>query len=260
MFLRLFEGPPRPLPRQSPRHATVPDPLSGQCPDYRPACVPAERCTDCIALAQPDCSHCQHRCDDRPANTTRTPVRWMHIPKTGSTFGLTVIRHACHDVLPAWHTMYMALRGGRLDVRLARAVGARRAERGSRCGGRLLLPLVGHLALRPQERGVVAMFRRPTQRLISAFLDNYHAWGLPGEERRAMKAASRTVASWARYPGVEGCMAKMLAGRDCASRIGAGERQAVLRAALQALPSLTYVGIVERWDASVRAPAAPRRH
>ena len=35
----------------------------------------------------------------------------------------------------------------------------------------------------PTDVRVATMFRRPAQRLISAYLDNYHAWGLPARER-----------------------------------------------------------------------------
>ena len=143
---------------------------------------------------------------------SRRPIRWLHFPKCSSTLGISILSYACTDTIPSWHTVGMALRGGRIDVRMAHAIGARHKTRGSRCGGRLLLPLEGHRPVSPHDTGLVAMFRKPSQRLISAFLDNYHAYGLARRERAALKARAPTISHFVRYPGIAGCVTKMLAG------------------------------------------------
>ena len=232
----------------------VPEPTSQMCPDYNASCI-TEPCPACLYYARSGCNRCSQGCARYPrsANSSnRAPVRWLHVPKCGATFGLTVIRHACPE-LASWHTVYMALRGGRVDIRFSHAVGARHGSRGTRCAGRLRLPFTGHRPILPRDTDVVAIFRRPAQRIISAFLDNYHVWGLPGRERAAMKAAAPTIGAFARYPGVAGCMSKMLAGRECGSRLAAREASAVLEKAIRFLRSkrLAFVGLSERWDESI---------
>ena len=238
-----------------PERARVPDPVSPDCPDFNASCITAP-CLPCTRFARPHCARCccARRCTEtRHANASyHLPVRWLHIPKCGATFALTVIRHACLE-MATWHAVYMALRGGRVDIRFSHAVGARHASHGTRCSGRLGLPFAGHRPVLPRDTAVVAIFRRPAQRVISAFLDNYHAWGLPGGERATMKAASPTIRAFARYPGIAGCMAKMLAGRNCAARLQGADEAAVLERALRFLRSdrISFVGLAERWHASI---------
>ena len=211
------------------------------CPDYNASCT--RPCDDCQHLAQDGCAMCkraQLQCASPLPHGVRArkPIRWLHIPKCGATMGVSVLGYACPAELPSWHVAGMAMRGGRIDVRMARSVGARHAHRGSRCGGRLLLPFDGHQPLSARDRrqgGVVAMFRRPSQRIISAYLDNYHSWGLPARLRRTIKSRAPTIAAFARFPGIRGCMAKMLAGYHCADASVNLTNGAVRRAALAAL-------------------------
>ena len=203
------------------------------------------------------------------------------------TLALTVLNYACGRVHPPWHLVHMALAGGQSDVRMAHSLDCRHARTGHRCEGRLLLPFVGHHPVQAHDRQLVIMFRRPAQRLISAFRDNYHAWGLGAEKRNAMKRSNPTVhpdpdpnpnanlnpnananpntnpnpnpnpnpnqvASWARYPGIAGCMTKMLAGYDCgAARVP--PRDELLRRALGVLrsPRVAFVGLVGQWHTSI---------
>ena len=109
------------------------------------------------------------------------------------TLALTVLNYACGRVHPPWHLVHMALAGGQSDVRMAHSLDCRHARTGHRCEGRLLLPFVGHHPVQAHDRQLVIMFRRPAQRLISAFRDNYHAWGLGAEKRNAMKRSNPTV-------------------------------------------------------------------
>lgn len=179
-------------------------------------------------------------------------VRWLHIPKCGMTMALSVLNYACGHLRPPWHIVYMALEGGQSDVRMAHSLDARHSLRGHRCDGRLLLPLAGHYPVLPYDKQIVVMFRRPAQRLISAFRDNYHAWGLGGAQRNAMKRAHPSPASWAHYPGIAGCMTKVLAGYNCGDPHAPPQRK-LLPHALEVLRSrrVAFVGLVEHWTASV---------
>lgn len=146
------------------------------CPDYNASCQLA--CAQCQRLSRDGCARCARsppRCHtpDSPAADMRSrrPVRWLHIPKCGATLSVSVLSYACEDTLPPWHIAGMAVRGGRIDVRMARALDARHATRGERCGGRLRMPFDGHRPISARDvelGGLVTFFRRPSQRLISA--------------------------------------------------------------------------------------------
>ena len=234
-------------------------PLLPSCPDYNRSCwMPCERCHQ---LAQQDCARCAThkalRCPSARSNASvplshRQAIRWLHIPKCGSTIALSVLSHACKEVIPAWHMVGMALQGGRLDVRVAHALRARYRMRGRRCNGKLLLPFDSHRPVMQGETQLVALFRRPAQRLISAFLDNRHAWGLDAAERAGLRRATPTIATFVRYPGIAGCATKMLAGHRCAERVALDDGR-VLRSALNVLRSgrFAFIGLVERWTESI---------
>lgn len=86
----------------------------------------------------------------------------------------------------------------------------------------------------------------------SADLDNYHAWGLPARDRRRLKTAAPTIAAFARFPGIAGCAAKMLAGHQCASQVDLADGR-VLATALTRLRSgaFAFIGVREEWEASI---------
>ena len=259
-------------------HKPMIPPAPPGCNDFNASCL--SPCRQCLQLAADGCEHCSRfglpKCIEAPVNfsvDTRVPVRWLHFPKCGATLGVSVLSYACLGTMPTWHTVGMALRGGRVDVRMAHAIGARHANHGSRCGGRLLLPFDGHRPVSDRiqsdgpsnqfawalpkttlrdTHGLIAFFRRPAQRLISAYLDNLHAWGLKSSERARLKHRVRSIAAFARHPGIAGCMAKMLAGFQCAARVDL-PTSSIVKAALAVLRSsrFLFVGLTEEWDASI---------
>ena len=247
--------------------------------DFKPECVDVHSCARCRSLAQrhccasPECAAAA-AAEALPANGSGgVAVRWLHIPKCGSTLGISLLQYACTPALPAWHIVYMAMAEKQIDVRMAHAIEARRARDGFRCAGRLAMPFAGHAPVTPAELllspsgmlshaaaksarggGLAAMFRTPSQRLISAFLDNYHAWGITRHaSRTAMKHAAPTVDLWARFPGVAGCQVKMLNGLDCGALPPSRGAQDLLARAIRLLRSdaFVFVGLVERWRESV---------
>ena len=241
-------------------------PLAASCAEHNASCQ--QPCAACLRYSRVTCARCSRprrpRCVITNNSHRRQSIRWLHIPKCGATLAVSVIAYACAETMPDWHTTGMALRGGRIDVRMAHAIAARGKVRGSRCGGQLLMPFEGHHPVLHRDAHIVAMFRRPSQRLISAYLDNYHAWGLPRRERTALKSKAPTIAAFARYPGIAGCATKMLAGYQCAERVDLANG-IVLRKALSVLRSgrFAFIGLVEEWATSVcllhaMLPSAPR--
>lgn len=246
--------------------------------DYRWECV--SHCPRCHRLAR---EHCCSGCASSSSSAARgvghnqsggMAVRWLHIPKCGSTLAISLLAYACTPAHPTWHIVFMAVAGGSIDVRMAHAIDSRHATTGTRCEGRIWLPFHGHDPVRAEDEliagpggalthaaalsarggGLVAMFRRPSQRIISAFLDNYHAWGIATHTNRArMKEQAPTVDLWARFPGVAACQTKMLAGLKCGDRFPTGHGSRLLAKAIRLLRSkaFIFVGLVEEWNSSI---------
>ncbi|KAL1499168.1 hypothetical protein AB1Y20_013679 [Prymnesium parvum] len=188
------------------------------------------------------------------------PVRWLHVPKTGSSFINAVARYGCAELRPtnlsfgmpheftAWHA-------------------ATSRQRRRRACERLEPPWAGHAPLAAAEAArhglrVVAMFRRPAQRLLSGF---YHADGvsaalqaktmiapgMPAGEREEMRrAVGGDAARYARWPGIASCATKMLIGRACASRYVPTDAD-VRSARWIVRRRLAVVGLVEHWASSI---------
>ena len=127
---------------------------------------------------------------------------------------------------------------------------------------RRVYPFAAHAPLNAYDRArpyaVAAVFRRPGQRLASAFYaDNHfggrHAVGMPKVERKAFSGDlgvafnETSPAQFVRWPGIAGCAAKMLLGHKCAAKV----RSIDAAAAAALVPRLGFVGLTGRWAESV---------
>eukprot|EP00966_Prymnesium_polylepis_P221908 5133777-Prymnesium_polylepis.1 len=150
-------------------------------------------------------------------------LRWLHIPKTGSAFINIAARYGCP-----------ALRESDLNFTMALDFSAwhgaqQQQRRGDPCPG-LAPPWAGHVPLAPRELTtsgplLVAMLRRPSQRLLSGFFHvdgttellrsrTMIAPGMAPEHREAMRrAVGDDPSRYARWPGIASCATKMLIGR-----------------------------------------------
>jgi len=115
---------------------------------------------------------------------------------------------------------------------------------------------------------VVAFFRQPEERIISAFKDSYHANGfvssvfqdlvskVQGTKKNGCKIGNHTYVNpaqcFANYPGIAGCMARMLTGEKCADSFFYGSGlENVAEAVDIILNHLEFVGLTEDWNESV---------
>ena len=115
-------------------------------------------------------------------------VHWLHIPKTGSSFGTTLMHRGCPRIPPS-----AAADDGAPIVSLSDRY--RRSDRRWCDRGAFLGNLNGHDAVRyPEHRGhTVALFREPRARMLS------ECAAIDGEFRRAFgkhTAAPATTARW----------------------------------------------------------------
>ena len=184
------------------------------------------------------------------------PLRLLHIPKTGSTFTTTFLRHAC-PAMPLDAAMGTRIPrdrrwvlDGRRNVADYDAMSLLRLFNAS-CPGDARLPLgnrsvcrardmpaskvvtcrpdptyraqrqIHHQEFNPRDEDpatVASFFRAPNDRLLSAYHFGLHAWGLSSVERKALEAAVDSPAAFARYPGVAGCAARLLNSCTCGAR------------------------------------------
>lgn len=192
-------------------------------------------------------------------------IRWLHLPKTGTSFMATLWNYGCGQI------------GFPLDIRVDQkawydcpscydiALRERFPWR-DYCDGEVILEKgcsdgCGHEPFRPRDQGksVVAFFRKPSQRLLSAYHDLLHSVGFGRFEYKILKQTSSLggAAAYVRFPGIAGCTARMLTGADCAdpspvrSNATFDGGKSVLESALLALEKLEFVGLTERWDESI---------
>ena len=135
------------------------------------------------------------------------PLRWLHIPKCGSSFQ-TTLEHVLAPDLPPDVTILEANHFLRDYGELVNK---------SRVAGTLGFQS-GHVPLAPDETGrVVVMMREPRDRVVSGFHHNLHDCGWMQKEHDC--ADQRGVcrnASFARYAAcVRGCSMRMLTGSFC---------------------------------------------
>ncbi|CAE7731803.1 CPK2, partial [Symbiodinium microadriaticum] len=201
-------------------------------------------------------------------NSSHTyPIRnlyWLHFPKAGTSFMATVWNYACGQ--------------GRelLDLTVSDAYAPKclhcydfalmeRYPKDEYCTQGVL-----HKQFTTQHRPfsmeqiqgrtlhVAAMFRQPSQRIISAKADGLHASGLSptGYAELRRKCEHEPTECFARYPGIAGCMTRMLTGKNCAE--DSNDRtapfdggRALVDEAKKVVGELSFVGLTERWNESV---------
>ena len=205
-------------------------------------------------------------------------MHWLHVPKTGSSFGTALVHRGCPRIPPE-----AAADDGAPIVSLTSRY-PRRSRRWCDKGA-FLGNLNGHEPVRyPEHLGAtVALFRRPGARLLS------ECAALDVEFRRAFGAAAsapsggvyakpflreflyshgyshaaiaKLASAWDRHlsiplraclslPDVRGCQTKMVLGVPCAAPLQLNA--SLLAEAVRRLTSdFLFVGLTEEWDTSV---------
>ena len=172
-----------------------------------------------------------------------TEVKWMHIPKAGTSIWNTVI-HFCYPSLPA----SVRLQENQFEAELEFERGA-----DARCSAfpRSHWPM--DLSLCQEDVLWLTMVRDPVKRLVSAYKYGGHAVGLdPLERGRLLADSVTTLPQFADFPGVKGCQARMLSGSYCASEANSPFTALDgLRLSRTVIHRMGFIGLTERWDESV---------
>jgi len=184
-------------------------------------------------------------------------LRWVHFPKTGTSFWSTIFAYACR-------------KRGRVDMRVSpfwRHPGCgscydfaikERYPPSEYCASDAFGSLeTQHQPLPPSDPAhTVTFFRDPSERLLSAAV-NRHLSGFKPEAYKTIMhkcyAHGLDPNCVANFAGVKGCMARMLTGGYCADDGAAhGQPRAVdVNEAIRVLRSLAFVGLTEEWNDSV---------
>ena len=197
------------------------------------------------------------------AETPHREVMWVHAPKTGSSFCLTVAHEQCRH---KWQKQIETTDPHELDLHLNKGC----AKIGDfKCDVHVTwhAPLWDAALL--TQYLVVAVVRQPLARIVSSFFDHKHHEGYPAWEilRGEMKANAdskclghtahadekvvcREVAEfevYARDPYMAACQTKMIGGYNCSSPIE-GSIDALFEESKRRLQLFFFVGLFDDWD------------
>lgn len=184
----------------------------------------------------------------------------MHFPKCGSSFGILLHNYGCVNYEPSteiaksiqnyctcndqskWDVTLHEHIPWHLDPYCTPQVNL---NHGHMLGHRPLW--TGDLYFE-YRNSFVTMFRDPRRRLVSAYNDQKHSYGLPERLTKALHDV-RSLDEYVRFPGIQGCMTKMVLGYYCAASVELDEDD--LEEAKRRLQDYAFIGLVEYWADSV---------
>lgn len=178
---------------------------------------------------------------------------WLHFPKCGSSFGSVLHSYGCtQGQLPGLSEedtkQCICSDKGKWDPSLRPTINwdSQFCHPGVDLRAGLML---NHFTYKKEDTpNIVAMFRDPRRRLVSAYNDQKHCYGLSGKLFPGLKAIT-TLRDFVKYPGIAGCMTKMVLGHYCAADMEL--TQADLAEAKRILHGMAFVGITELWSESI---------
>ena len=191
------------------------------------------------------------------------PLRWLHIPKAGTSFGTTVY-HYLNDLAVARNASTWRLpedarpfcddgHKNRLDGRCSAMMTELMLKYPPKryLGHDTLvdLRLAGHdpLASASEARAAVALFREPRARMIS------HYFWFEGEKERRNNVSNPSFGTAGAVHAYAtqhlGCQTRMVLGQSCWSHEPLNRSE--VKAAQRRLEDFAFVGITDRYDESV---------
>ena len=183
------------------------------------------------------------------------PIRWFHIPKSGTSFANTVFHLACplppSAAIPPIHALVPPPDKGILVVYFSKCFPDIVPDK-CNFSVKKSWHQFGHRPLSSDERNslnkmnVVTIVREPAARLVSGYYNNKHDCPQCTVNTTLYEYAS--MHKHGHKDGPAGCMTKMLLGRSCSSVYPT--RSEVIMA-MELLRQFTVVGLVDQWERSV---------
>lgn len=199
---------------------------------------------------------------------TISRVKWIHIPKCGTSLFTSLVRCACpgvadkdlphsksrdpgevwdrdwqdaHDVFEVCPPQSWATWERNHPIRSHRYI-----------GNHMPLWSLGCDDTPPGAPTVVTFLRDPRQRLRSAYHHNLHADGLGEELHAVLESEVSSLREFARYKGIGGCQVRMLLGWRCSDQEHI-MTEAHVRAAIAVLrDNVAFFGLTGYWNLSMR--------
>ena len=203
---------------------------------------------------------------------------WLHIPKCGSTFETTLYLWGCPataliapNVVALEEASQLSSWQSEMLKRLRNAF-TNHPEQDTVWCDAVDRTRVPHQPFDEKYRGkVMTMIRDPGRRIVSAFTNHLHAFGLGKERTEAMhqkvdailaadkngKGQLEAIQTFQNWPGVQGCSVKMLTGAGCATnkepKGGYRWKQRVINATnrLLDLSQTAFFGITDLYNVSI---------
>ena len=214
-------------------------------------------------------------------------MRWLHIPKTGSTFGNLVYRYACNisanvrmpsmtecSLLPASHPWKSGRHSGICSPKVYALEWALPLQCPiETCCHHLQSPFVQHkpVDIEKDSGKLVAMFRDPSARLQSTLdmmsfqreqgLNDFHFMQKIGASNSCMQrlqmisSHNATVEEFAQVGATcaRACQTKMVLGHECAADVALSNSDGIKACNLVNNSNVfLFVGVTERWHDAVK--------
>ena len=182
------------------------------------------------------------------SRNSRPGLRWLHVPKCGQSFSITMIVYGCpsvdmKQVEKVEKVLHKEKPHGTFVHALHGKFGLGKETTCSRA--KIVSPLWGHVGVARDERGIVTLLRDPWQRIISNVFHFLNTKRLSDDLPTVERLVSES----------RGCYVRMLTAGECGNKkiqIGMDELRAAVPHALATLRErIAFVGLVERWDESV---------
>lgn len=97
----------------------------------------------------------------------------------------------------------------------------------------------------------IALFRDPRKRLVSAWNNNKHSYGISGMERKRLEKEAQTLKEFIAFRGIPSCQTKMLTGKTCGNGDAKVTSATVVEAKHRLADKMAFVGLTEMFNASV---------
>eukprot|EP00039_Didymoeca_costata_P003417 m.67520 g.67520 ORF g.67520 m.67520 type:complete len:351 (+) comp11897_c0_seq1:122-1174(+) len=185
---------------------------------------------------------------------TLNQLYWLHVPKCGTSFGLTLMNFGCPRLPNEVDFPKEANSDPRLPILPLMADLTKRYKLSIYCDPNTFdrsRPLAFHMPVPPQlynsQRGV-ALLRDPRKRDFSAF-HSKHADGMKKQLKPSLKRVE-TLGDYMAFPGIRSCQVKMMTGRYCAE-YSLVTNQDLENAKKHLSTALAFVGLTDYFNESV---------
>eukprot|EP00051_Salpingoeca_urceolata_P007793 m.100609 g.100609 ORF g.100609 m.100609 type:complete len:352 (-) comp15408_c0_seq3:115-1170(-) len=210
-----------------------------------------------------DMDSCLVALKDAPVKRLLPRPYWLHFPKCGTSFGLTLHNYGCVDRQSSTirerkfrndEAECVCGMRHRWDPTIAKIIDLQRYKY---CSDEVRLSggwFKNHIpppreSYNEYKGQLVGLFRDPRKRLLSGYNHGKHSFGLPFYLKQSLRELP-DLRAYVEFPPIASCMTKMILGYLCATvvSISAAELEEAKRRVRE---DFAFVGLQEYWNESV---------